>query len=234
MLTDDLLELQDTDTAIDQLTNRRGRLPEREASAAAGAALTAADRRRTAIVTRNGELERSIADLEANGERVRAQRTRLEGQLRTVTSTRQAEALQHELETLAGRQDVFDDQELAHLDEQGALETELAELDAARPGLAAAAEEATAVLGAAEGVIDAELANLAGVRESVAARIEPAELDRYERLRQRFDGVAVARLDGARCTGCHLDLSRAELDTARATTEGQFAACPHCGRLLVP
>ena len=234
MLTDDLLALQDTDSAIDQLTNRRGRLPERESAATADTALTAADRRRAAIVARDGELDESIANLEAEGARLRAQRTRLEGQLRTVTSTRQAEALQHELDALAGHQDELDDQELAHLDEQSALQAELADIDAGRPALAAAAEEAAAVLAAAEGAMDAELANLATVREDVAGRIAAGELDRYERLRVRFGGVAVARLDGARCTGCHLDLSTAELGAARATPAGEFAACPHCGRLLVP
>ena len=136
---------------------------------------------------------------------------------------------------MAGRQDELDDQELAHLDEQGALQAELADLDAGRPALAATAEEAAAVLGAAEGVIDAELANLATARRRRrrphrGRRSSTATSD----LRARFGGVAVARLDGARCTGCHLDLSTAELDAARATPAGQFAACPHCGRLLVP
>ena len=234
VLTDDLLELQGTDTAIDQLTNRRGRLPEREAAGAAEAALAAADRRRAAIVARDEELERSIADLEAEGERLRAQRTRLEGQLRMVTSTRQAEALQHELDALAGRQDEFDDQELAHLDEQGALQAELADLDAARPALrrrlrtrqpSSEQQKAPSTPSWPTSPGSATAPPPASTRASSSATSDCAT---------RFGGVAVARLDGARCTGCHLDLSTAELATARATPAGQFAACPHCGRLLVP
>jgi predicted nucleic acid-binding Zn-ribbon protein len=46
--------------------------------------------------------------------------------------------------------------------------------------------------------------------------------------------VAVARLDGPRCTGCNLDLSTAEVDDVRSVGAGEFADCPNCGRLLVP
>jgi predicted nucleic acid-binding Zn-ribbon protein len=59
-------------------------------------------------------------------------------------------------------------------------------------------------------------------------------LERYERLRTRLGGIAVARLEGTRCGGCHLDLSTAERDEVRTVPEGQFADCPQCGRLLVP
>jgi predicted nucleic acid-binding Zn-ribbon protein len=46
--------------------------------------------------------------------------------------------------------------------------------------------------------------------------------------------VAVAKLDGSRCSGCHLDLSRSELDAVKHVGAGEFADCPQCGRLLVP
>jgi predicted nucleic acid-binding Zn-ribbon protein len=46
--------------------------------------------------------------------------------------------------------------------------------------------------------------------------------------------VAVARLEGTRCGGCHLDLSTSELDAVKAVGAGEFADCPQCGRLLVP
>ena len=66
------------------------------------------------------------------------------------------------------------------------------------------------------------------------ARLDAGLLSRYERLRERFGGVAVARLEGTRCGGCHLDLSTAEVAEVRAAGPGQFADCPQCGRLLAP
>ena len=70
---------------------------------------------------------------------------------------------------------------------------------------------------------------------TLVGRLDGAALERYERLRARLGGVAVARLDGSRCSGCHLDLStqRARRRSS-ASAPGEFADCPQCGRLLVP
>lgn len=234
MLSDDLLELQRLDTTADQLTNRRARLPEREPAAAAGEALASARRRAAEIERRDGELTEAIASLERDGEALTAQRTRLQAQLKTVIAPRAAEALMHELETLRARRDELDDQELAHLEEQSALEDERSAISGREPELVAAADAAGAQLHAAEGAIDAELTTVRADRAALAARLDAGVLAQYERLRQRMGGVAVATLDGKRCRGCHLDLSASELDQVRATPAGELSDCPQCGRLLVP
>ena len=161
-------------------------------------------------------------------------RARFVGQLTRVGAPRAAEALLHELETIARRRDELDDQELGHLEEQSELAAEIARLDAALPGLEASAGAAGAALRAVETSVDEELAGLASSRDGVVGRLDPSMLERYERLRARFGGVAIARLDGSRCGGCHLDLSTAELATVKAVGSGEFAECPQCGRLLVP
>ena len=234
MLSDDLIELQRLDTTADQLTNRRGRLPEREPAAAADAALAAARRRRAAIASRDGELTDAIAALEHDGEALTTQRSRLQAQLKTVIAPREAEALLHELETLGARRDELDDQELAHLEEQSALDDERAAIERDEPTLAADAEAAATDLRAAEAVIDAELTAVRDDRAALAGRLDAATLERYERLRQRMGGIAVARLQGMRCSGCNLDLSASELDQVKATAAGELTECPECGRLLAP
>ena len=104
----------------------------------------------------------------------------------------------------------------------------------ARPVLHTAAHEAGAALSGVEAAIDAEVAAAAAARAELAGRLDTAMLDRYDRLRTRHGGVAVARLEGSRCGGCHLDLSTAEAAEVRAAEPGAFADCPQCGRLLVP
>jgi uncharacterized protein len=158
----------------------------------------------------------------------------LEAQLKTVTAPRQAEALMHELATIAERRDALDDQELASLDEQSQLADEVAALDARLPAEESAARAAGAALAAVETEIDAELASIAAARVAVASRIDDSTMGRYDRLRTRLGGVAVARLEGSRCGGCHLDLSTTELAEVRAVAPGEFADCPQCGRMLVP
>jgi predicted nucleic acid-binding Zn-ribbon protein len=234
VLTDDLLELQRIDTTADQLARRRAQLPERTASNDAETRRQDNRARHARAVSRDEELELCIGALERDGEALGAQRTRLEAQLRTVVAPREAEALMHELETVAARRDELDDQELAYLEEQSDVADEVTRLDAALPELQAAASAAGAALQAADAAIAGELEALAASRKELAGRLDAASIEQYERLRARFGGVAVARLEGTRCGGCHLDLSTSELDAVKAVGAGEFADCPQCGRLLVP
>ena len=183
MLTDDLLELQRLDTTAGQLTHRRANLPERGTAAEAEAALAEHRRTASASTARAHELELAIDALERDGEALAAQRTRLEAQLRTITAPRQAEALMHELETIATRRDELDDQELAHLDEQSELADVLAGLAAAQPAVESAATESSAALSGAAAAIDDELAAIAASRDSVIAHLDAGVIERYERLR---------------------------------------------------
>ena len=232
-MTDDLLELQRLDTTADQLAHRRANLPEREAARAASSALADHRRQRTEAAEREQELALAIDSFERDAEQLGAQRTRLEGQLKTVTAARQAEALLHELETIGQRRDALDDQELASLEEQSQVVEAIAALDAAQPGIEAASRGAEQALAVVEAEIDGQLASVTADREALAGRIPPDLMARYERLRSRHGGVAVARLEGSRCSGCHLDLSTTELEEVRAAGAGQLADCPQCGRMLV-
>ncbi len=234
MLTDDLLELQRLDTTADQLAHRRQHAPERTAAAEAAAALVAHRRRHAAAVERSQELELGVDALERDGEQLATQRTRLEAQLKTVIAPREAEALMHELSTLAERRDALDDQELESLEEQSTLADDIAAMDAATPTLETAAHDAAAALGGVEAAVDAELVGLAAERAALVPRIDTGTMAQYDRLRARMGGVAVARLEGHRCGGCHLDLSTAEVEAVKAVGPGEIADCPQCGRMLLP
>jgi uncharacterized protein len=234
VLVDDLLELQRVDTTLDQLAYRRAHLAERDEAAGAASAMAVAERRRGQITARNDELDAAVDGLEREGSTLTAQKSRLEAQMKTVIAPREAEALMHELETLAQRRDQLDDQELAYLEEQSALADELATLEAQLPELRSRLDEVRGKLAAAEAVVDGEVAALGSARSEVAARVDGGLQRRYEQLRTRFGGVAIARLEGSRCGGCHLDLSTTEVAEVRAVPAGEMAECPQCGRLLVP
>jgi predicted nucleic acid-binding Zn-ribbon protein len=47
-------------------------------------------------------------------------------------------------------------------------------------------------------------------------------------------GVAVARLIGHRCDGCHQELSNVEVEKIRALPPDTVVTCDLCGRILVP
>jgi len=227
-----LLALQDIDIAIDQIGHRRRRLPELAARAAAASTVRTLTDERNAAQARAAQAEADVATAEQAAVELGTKRARLEGQLKTIIAPREAEALMHEIATLDTRRDELDDVELEALSRQEEAEAAAAvaahELPAAEDVLAAAEQ----ALAAATAELDDEAAARAAAREAAVAQVSAADLAAYERARQHFDGVAIARLDGARCSGCHLDLARADLDALRALPPGEVGECPQCGRYL--
>src|SRR3546814_7395286 len=64
----------------------------------------------------------------------------------------------------------------------------------------------------AEVAIEAETAKVSAERAELAADIDASLLEEYESLRPQLGGIAIARLVGGHCGGCHLALSAVEID----------------------
>jgi hypothetical protein len=228
-----LLELQHTDSAIDQLRLRMPKLPEVVASAAADAEVRAWEARRDALRASISSYEAAINNSEQASHAISKQRDRLESQLKTIIAPREAEALMHEIANLNSQRSALDDDELVAMDGLSAAEAELAEHlgreELLRNGASAAAQTAaTARVGA-----EAELASLIEARDAMRAAGDDAALKMYDTMRGQHNGIAVAKLNGLRCEGCHLDLSRGEVDDIKRMPADALPECPNCGRLLV-
>jgi len=228
-----LLALQDIDSALDQLRHRRARLPELAPRAAASSTVRTLQDEQAAALALVARAEADVAAAEQAALDLATKRARLEGQLKTVIAPREAEALMHEIELLDTRRDELDDTELEALGRQEEAESAAAVAGGELPGAQAALAEAQAALDAATAELDAEQAERRAAREVAAAALPEGDLAAYERAREQFDGVAIARLDDSRCTGCHLDLARADLDALRALPDGEVGECPQCGRYLM-
>ena len=228
-----LLGLQRIDTEADQLRVRRERLPEREQVATRSGQLASWEKRRSQIRARIDELTESIEAAETRGTTLTDDKRRLEAQLKTVIAPREAEALMHEIATIDGQRDELDTRELDDLTEQTTLEDELAAHLELEPALRAALGHADDALTGVVVDIDRELDGLETQRAAARSELDAAVLARYDHVRSQL-GVAVAKLEARRCAGCHLDLSAAEVDTAKeeSGTTG-YTDCPQCGRLLV-
>lgn len=69
-------------------------------------------------------------------------------------------------------------------------------------------------------------------REQVAAEISAPLVQRYEQMRKRKGGVAVATIENDTCDACHVQLPTGVLSTLRNHQEEMQVLCPTCGRLL--
>jgi predicted nucleic acid-binding Zn-ribbon protein len=228
-----LLALQHIDTQSDQLRVKRERLPERDELSTRSGQMAAWERRRNQITARLDELTAVIEQAEERNTELGADRSRLEAQMKTVIAPREAEALMHEIATINGQRDELDDAELAALEEQSVLDDERTIHLGSEGSLRTAVGSADEALARACADIDTELQQLAKGRTTVIGNLDESIARRYESVRAAA-GVAVAQLKGHRCEGCHLDLSAAEVDTAKdeAAASG-YTDCPQCGRLIV-
>jgi predicted nucleic acid-binding Zn-ribbon protein len=211
------------------------RLDERAERASRAAEVDEWERRMAANEQRVAELNAVVDGAEETETTLEAKKARLEQQLKTIIAPREAEALMHEIATVDGEIDVNETTELEALEEQSQLEAALADDRAAEQGLRDALAQADVALETAVAETGTSLEVLDRGRVEARDRVDPAVLKNYDRLRDQL-GVAVARLIGNMCGGCHLDISAAEIDTVRASAAAGsgVADCPQCGRILVP
>jgi hypothetical protein len=230
-----LLALQAIDTESDQLRTRLEHLDERAEQRACAEAVAEWERATGSSERRIVELTAAIEAAERRGEEHDAQGERFERQLKTIIAPREAEALMHEIETLEAQRDANETAELEALEELSSIETALVTHLGEERGHRDALASADEALARTVGEIDEARTALETRRGEARGEIDDATLRSYDRIRAHL-GVAVARLEGKMCGGCHLDLSAAEIDTVREdATQGAGASdCPQCGRMLVP
>jgi predicted nucleic acid-binding Zn-ribbon protein len=232
---DALLALQDVDTAIDQQRHRRAHLPERaELTAidgdavrlqAAVAELTAA---RDEVAGRQSRLE---AELAATEQRAASVNRRLYGG--EVSASRELQALSADVDALKARASALEDQVLEVMEEREPFDARVTELSNQLASLATRRQAVAAAMATAEAAADEQLEELTSRRSEVVGSVPDDLLATYDRLRPRLNGVAVARLVGNHCDGCHLTLPSMELDRIRHLPETEFVTCDQCGRILV-
>jgi uncharacterized protein len=230
-----LLDLAELDAELGRLDKRRRSLPEH-------AELTELEQRErdlrdeiAALEAREGDLKREQAKAEADVEQVRSRivrdRSRLDaGQ---VSSPKELENLQSEIESLLRRQSDLEDVELEVMERLEAAQGRLTEASAER---ALVAKDVQAVTARRDQLL-AELSvqsEAAAERRAAVAAEEPADLlDLYERLRAQHGGVGAAALRRGQCQGCHLSLNTVDLNAIRAADADEVVRCEECRRILV-
>jgi predicted nucleic acid-binding Zn-ribbon protein len=230
-----LLELADLDAELGRLEHRRQGLPEH-------AELDRLEKRdaelRDAVASleaAQGDLQRAQIKAEADVEQVRSRidrdRQRLEaGQ---VSSPRELENLQSEIESLLRRQSDLEEIVLDVMERREGVQERRESALAEREEIAASRESVTARRDAALGEIG-EQAGKASDRRAAVASEEPQDLlDLYERMRVQHGGVGAAALRGGRCEGCHLSLNTVDLNSIKAADPDEVLRCEECRRILV-
>jgi hypothetical protein len=232
---DRLLAVQGRDTAIDQLRHRARSLPEREALRDVSVRLKERESALGGVAEQVEELAARARLLEEQIGATRDRRHELESRMRTGTgySTRDLQAMDHEINQLADRQAGLEDDELALLEEEEPLDSVLAEQASTVDGLVQEGARLEAAIAENEAAIAADIETQQSTRAELAAGLPADLLARYEALRESKGGVGAAALVGNRCDGCHLALPAVDLDRIRRLPADEVVLCPECDRILV-
>jgi len=178
-------------------------------------------------------MEAELADIEKKSGEIDTRRAKLERQMKTIIAPREAEALQHQMQTLAAERNELDDRGLLLLESSAAVDEDLRKLvETESRAIEVEATTAHALTQSAAAKSD-EMTVLLARRAEVVLPIADADITTYDRLRASYKGIAVAIIQHGVCGGCHMDISVSELDIMKRLPADQVAECPNCNRLLV-
>ena len=125
-----LLVVQDHDTTLDQLRHRRAALPEREVVARAEAKLRELEGPITETRARRDAVHRDVKRLEDEASVASAKAAAVDATMYsgTVTSAKELQAMQTDLEQIRAHQRTLEDRELEFMEQQELIDGELAEI----------------------------------------------------------------------------------------------------------
>ena len=231
-----LLTLQEHDGALDRLAHRHETLPDRERVARLEVDSAALAAKVASVTTQRDEIAREENKLDDEATLLREKAAEVEAKMYsgTVSSPRELQAMQADIDQLRRHERTLETRELELMEAREPFDQDLVQLGEQSAALARDLDEARRALESSESAIDGEAAAEQKLRDGVAGDIEPSLVADYERRRAQARGVGVARLVGDTCQGCHLSIPATEVDRIRKSPEGTVSYCDNCGCILIP
>jgi predicted nucleic acid-binding Zn-ribbon protein len=112
------------------------------------------------------------------------------------------------------------------------IKERLQELRAEEVVLVSASEEIQSRKVASSAAIESEITSLIEERKAIAATVDGALLELYEKIRSNSGTGAAAMRDG-RCDGCHLAINSVEISRMKTLASDEVVRCEECRCILV-
>lgn len=176
------------------------------------------------------EIESGRKDLELEVETKKQLIVKYANQQFQTRKNEEYRALAHEIEMCKEAIFKIEDQEIALMEQAEAAQKEVARATQAASEMRKLVEDQIAQMGAREGNLRKELADLSANREQLAAAVNETARSRYERLMRSKGGHVVVGVQHGVCGGCHMKLPPQLLVMCQARKE--LVSCSNCGRIL--
>ncbi|MGQ9553415.1 MAG: zinc ribbon domain-containing protein [Anaerolineae bacterium] len=228
---DDLAALQDLEDALSQNLARQREIRQ---SLSEPQELVLARQEAASAENALAELRRNLRNLEADALNVRAKRQAGQDKLYsgTVTNPRDLQSLQAESEALSRRLNQLEDTVLQLMIETDQAAEDSRERNERLAALEASHAQRVTALTAESQNLQAQAVQLQHSIRQQRARIPDAALVRYDTLKSRKAGKAIARLRRGTCLVCGVQVPTHVVQ--RAQQRQEMVACPSCSRLLCP
>ncbi|MGD2028131.1 MAG: hypothetical protein PVI99_09970 [Anaerolineales bacterium] len=224
-----LANLQDIDSQIDQA---RSRLEEIDAalsdSSAVKKAAARAEKAEDRFTKARLALKRAEQDVQVQEEKIEKNQKALYGG--SVRNPKELEDLQMEAGALRRYLSVLEDRQLEAMIAFEEAETAQEEAQSNREAVKKQTAAQNTDLTAEQAELEAKVAQLEAQRSAAIAEINADLLERYEEIRQKRFGQAVAEVRDGSCAACGAILTAAQAQEARSPTKITY--CDTCGRIL--
>lgn len=225
---DQLAALQTIDTALDadrhRYTALQAALQEPEALRAGRTARDQAAAQLDHWRRERQQRENAVVDQQ---ERLKAQEKQLYGS--KVKDAREQVALQQNVEMLKRQLGRLEEAAFEAILELEQAESNLQQAEASLRQLQTAWHEQENELQTERAALIISARQTKSQRDATVGKLAPDLLKRYETLRQKHNGLAVARVQAGNCGGCGASLPTAIRQQAHGEA---LTSCPICGRLL--
>ncbi|MBD3296181.1 MAG: hypothetical protein GF392_02295 [Candidatus Omnitrophica bacterium] len=223
-----LIDLQDLDARIYDLSSRREEFPVRieqmdNELEAKKAGYNAAETELKELQVKKNEKETDIKALEEKAQKH-------EAELYQIKNNKEYKALQDEIAGIKADISILEEDVIKYYDEiesaQARLEDEKKAFEEEKRSTDAEKE----TIRKEEKVLENILAELSDKRERVSGQIAPELLNRYERILKNRGRIALASISSGFCSSCNMQL-RPQLINEVRMRKGAVV-CENCGRLL--
>ena len=226
-----LLDVADLDRRIQQAERARTTPPQGQRINELAKERQEQLRELTALTGARDDARTELSRLESDVKLVEQRRTRDSERLAASTNSKDAQAFERELASLAKRVSDLEDMELEVMSRVEDAEAAVAAQQALIDVTTAEGTELTTQAKAAVAAATTEGEHLTRDRAAIAAGIPADLLADYERRASR--GIGVGLLRRGTCEGCRMMLSGTHLNEVRRAAPDAVLSCPECGAILV-
>jgi len=172
----------------------------------------------------NAELEDKSLE-----ERIKATEERMMSGV--VRNPKELDALQHSLEALRRQRETVAEEGVTAMSQAESLTDKLASEQAALASVENGWSGNQSELRVEETKLKQNGILLKRKREQLSSGMDESLRDRYETMRKRKAGVAIAAIQNGTCSACHVTLPTGVVNSLRASSS--LVICPSCGRYLM-